>query len=305
MEGSAPPSYIDRMTRALRFTLTTLALSWSLAALFHLAGFKWEGVGSLVGGVIYMWLPALVAMSLAKWVDREPLAEALGARLTLNRWWLVAAVLPGLMAVLAFGLSLLMPGASYDPSAATLIDRYADLIPADKRAEIIQKIDALPIPLFWLTLTQGITMGATLNLPATLGEELGWRGYLTRSLAGLGWLRASLIVGVIWGIWHAPLILMGHNYPQHPEAGVGMMVLFCAAVAPVIGWVRERAGTAWAAAVFHGTLNGTAGVAIVYVRGGDDLHVGVPGLAGILGYAALSAALALWSGRQGRAGDAA
>lgn len=291
------------MNRALRFTLTTLTLSWSLAALFHLAGFKWEGVSSLIGGVIYMWTPALVAIALAKWVDKEPLAEALGTQISPNRWWLVAALLPGALAVLAFGLSLLMPGASYDPSAATMIDRYADLIPPEKRAEIIQKIDALPIPLFWLTLTQGIAMGATLNVPATLGEELGWRGYLTRSLSHLGWLRASLIIGVIWGVWHAPLILMGHNYPQHPEAGVGMMVLFCAAVAPVIGWVRERAGSVWAAAIFHGALNGTGGVAIVYVRGGDDLHVGVPGLAGILGYAAASLAVALWSWRRGRPGD--
>src|SRR3569833_3684495 len=71
----------------------------------------------------------------------------------------------------------------------------------------------------------------TLSLPAgmiwTFGEEFGWRGYLLPRLAGLGGVRAAVVVGVIWGIWHAPLILLDrYSYPGLPYAGIPMMVLF-------------------------------------------------------------------------------
>ena len=46
----------------------------------------------------------------------------------------------------------------------------------------------------------------------------------------MGFLKTSVLTGFIWGVWHAPIILQGHNYPQHPVAGVtglaGFITLF-------------------------------------------------------------------------------
>ena len=42
------------------------------------------------------------------------------------------------------------------------------------------------------------------TLLTTFGEEYGWRGYLLPKLLPLGELQASLLVGVIWGVWHFP-----------------------------------------------------------------------------------------------------
>jgi membrane protease YdiL (CAAX protease family) len=51
------------------------------------------------------------------------------------------------------------------------------------------------------------------NIPFTLGEEYGWRGYLLPRLLPLGEVRATLLVALIWGPWHVPLLLAGLNYP--------------------------------------------------------------------------------------------
>ena len=51
------------------------------------------------------------------------------------------------------------------------------------------------------------------NIPFTLGEEYGWRGYLLPRLLSLGEVRATLLVALIWGPWHVPFLLAGLNYP--------------------------------------------------------------------------------------------
>ena len=94
-------------------------------------------------------------------------------------------------------------------------------------------------------------------------------------------LLARLVVGVVWGLWHAPLILRGHNYPDHPQWGVAMMVLFCVAMSPLYAHVRERAGSLLAPSVMHGTLNATGGT-LILLSGASDLWRGPAGGAGIL-----------------------
>ncbi len=64
------------------------------------------------------------------------------------------------------------------------------------------------------------TLGPLINTLLALGEELGWRGFLLPSLLPLGQWRAILMSGLIWGVWHAPAILQGHNYPSQPVLGV-------------------------------------------------------------------------------------
>lgn len=85
-----------------------------------------------------------------------------------------------------------------------------------------------------------------------------------------------------WGFWHAPLILQGHNYPQHPWAGVFMMTAMTVLLSPLMGYVTLKANSVIAAAIFHGTFNATFGLAILVVKGGNDRTVGVTGLAGLI-----------------------
>jgi len=136
---------------------------------------------------------------------------------------------------------------------------------------------------------------------AAFGEELGWRGFLFRHFAPLGFWRRSAIVGLVWGVWHAPVVLQGQNYRQHPVAGVFGMTAFCMLAAPLLDLARLRGRSVWASSILHGSINATAGFAVILVRGGDDLTIGMTGLAGMVALALVSGALCLADRVRGRA----
>lgn len=122
------------------------------------------------------------------------------------------------------------------------------------------------------------------NAPVMFGEELGWRGYLLPKLMPLGSTWAILISGLIWGIWHAPFILLGHNYPQHPVLGVFLMVGFCVIVGTLIGWSRIKTGSLWPAIIAHGALNGSAGVIVLFAEKDVPFDTALVGIVGITGW---------------------
>ena len=56
-------------------------------------------------------------------------------------------------------------------------------------------------------------MSPIVNIIACLGEEVGWRGFLLPNLLEkFTPIKATLLTGFIWGVWHAPMIAMGYNY---------------------------------------------------------------------------------------------
>ena len=127
-----------------------------------------------------------------------------------------------------------------------------------------------------------LVAGYTINAVFAFGEELGWRGYLLKTLHNKKFLHVSLITGIVWGIWHFPLILLGHNYPQNPVAGVGMMIILCILLSPMMTYIVIKSKSVITAAIFHGSNNAIAGIVILYIVGGNDLTNGITGLAGFL-----------------------
>lgn len=122
-----------------------------------------------------------------------------------------------------------------------------------------------------------------INLLPALGEEIGWRGWLTPQLLPLGVLPTILITGVIWGLWHTPLILLGHNYPHLPGwLAVIFMVAFCTIVGGVLAWLSIRTNSVWPAALGHSTINATAAMPMLFSTepSFDTAHVGIAGTTG-------------------------
>lgn len=129
---------------------------------------------------------------------------------------------------------------------------------------------------------QGLFAGITINALFAFGEELGWRGFLLRQFQDMTFMKASMVIGIIWGIWHEPLILMGHNYPQHPQMGIVMMVVLCTLLTPFLLYITIKSKSVIATSIMHGTMNATAAISIVGIRGGNDLTSGITGVAGFI-----------------------
>jgi membrane protease YdiL (CAAX protease family) len=103
-----------------------------------------------------------------------------------------------------------------------------------------------------------IVIGPFLGLIIAFGEEYGWRGYLQPALLPLGKVKGVLLLGVIWGIWHWPVIWMGYNYPNHPILGSLLMVLFTIVLAFVLAYAVFKGKGIWIAAFLHALNNQAA-----------------------------------------------
>jgi membrane protease YdiL (CAAX protease family) len=99
---------------------------------------------------------------------------------------------------------------------------------------------------------QTVLLTPLLAILVFFGEEYGWRGYLQSELFKLGRVRGALLVGLIWGAWHWPIILMGANYPGHPWLGVLLMTLYSTANAVILSYAVLKSGSILLAAYLHG-----------------------------------------------------
>jgi membrane protease YdiL (CAAX protease family) len=138
-----------------------------------------------------------------------------------------------------------------------------------------------------ISLAQMALIGPIINLVPTMGEELGWRGYLLPKLRTLYPDRkAFLISGVIWGVWHAPIIAMGHNYGTayfgYPWLGILMMIVFCMALGTIEGYASIRMNSAIPAGMIHSAVNAGAALPIYLIQGPYNPIIG-PAITGLVG----------------------
>ena len=151
-------------------------------------------------------------------------------------------------------------------------------------------METLPMPIGTLMLVQcvqGLLLAPILNFVTCFGEEWGWRGYLLPKLKkNLPTLPTLLISGIIWGLWHAPLTAIGHNYgigyPGFPFAGIAMMCVFCTVIGIFMSYVTLKTQSCIPAILAHGAVNGIAAIGIYFTTDGGNPFIG-PAPTGIIG----------------------
>lgn len=141
--------------------------------------------------------------------------------------------------------------------------------------------------LLLITVLQITIIGPVINIIPTLGEELGWRAYLLPKLRLLFSDRGALVItGTIWGLWHAPVIVMGHNYGTsymgYPWLGILMMVVFCVWLGIIEGYAAIKLNSVIPAAMIHSAVNAGAGLAVIMAKSGYNPLLG-PAITGLIG----------------------
>lgn len=259
------------MKKTVLFCLIVFSLSWLAAGIFYICEVDLQSPAGFLFASGYMFFP-LISVIIMQLLYKEPILKDVGISFTINRWWFVAWLGMTLFNLLALGVSTLIPGISFTTESPELQQAVAQL------SEKIPGANAMTM--MFITIFSGLMAGITINAIFSFGEEIAWRGWLMKQFEGKSFLYTAVVIGIIWGVWHFPLILMGHNYPTHPFLGVFMMIVYCIAFTIVMMFIRIKAKSVIAAAIAHGSLNATAGISILYLNGFNDLLAGSTGLAG-------------------------
>ncbi|WP_285663219.1 CPBP family intramembrane glutamic endopeptidase [Actinorhabdospora filicis] len=90
------------------------------------------------------------------------------------------------------------------------------------------------------------------------GEEWGWRGYLMPKLLPWGLWPALLFNGLLWALWHVPLLLRGFNFDDAGVLGIVEMSVSCMLSAIILGWLDLKSGSVWPAVIAHSANNSFA-----------------------------------------------
>ena len=269
---------IDR-PKVLEFLVLAFAIAWIGALLIYLAGIELgTPLWTVLVVVLLMWAPAYAAI-VVQLRRGESIRARCGLVLGRLRWVALAWLAPvGLLAG-TIVVGTMLPGVEFSADYGTFLVEQG--LTDEQIEETMAELDAVPVHPIVLFVLLGLVTGATINALAALGEELGWRGLLLAELAPLGFWKVSVFTGIVWGIWHAPIIVQGYNFPEAPIAGIAMMTLATVALSPVYTYLTVRARTVLAATFLHGSYNGLGAIAIIYLTGAGNLLIAPVGVAGI------------------------
>ncbi len=282
------------------FIALAFGLTWVPGLILTLAGMRYGDALSGFYLMACMLIPALASL-LARAFTKEGfgmMGWGLGAKNGGWKWYLAAFFGPTLCMLLgAVAYFLIFPG-RFDPSGGAMKAALSQAGIAEAQIPLVMGVQ----------LIQGLLLGPIINVPFTLGEELGWRSYLLPKLAGLcGQRKAILLSGLVWGLWHAPMIAMGHNYGTGywgwPVLGILAMVVFCLAMGSFAAFLTFHTGSVWPAAMAHSGLNAITATPVYFALGVNSPFIG-PMMTGLIGgwaLLALGALCYLRSGKEARA----
>ncbi len=257
-----------------------LVLSFGLAWILFLIPMFFGEVGSesrqyasMAAWAVAMWMPGIAAVLVTRFVDKKKISSLNLGKLGPKKYYVWAWLLFPVLSVCTGLLTLALKAGQFDPSFTLIRESMAnapggDILP--------------PWVIALIQIVISLTLAPLFNTLLALGEELGWRGYLLPELLPLGTVKAILLSGAIWGIWHAPAVLQGLNYPSMPVAGAFFMVIFAVLAGAILGWMYLRTRSPWAPALGHGAINATAGISILFLK---DVDITIGGsLTSVIGF---------------------
>jgi uncharacterized protein len=200
--------------------------------------------------LLLMWMPAFASV-----VARLSLREGIRD---------VSFRFGGKVGLRSIGYAVLMPlivgAVAYGTAWATGLVGLSALTPSPEELAMAPSLAPLagwePIPRFLTFIVLYASLGTMNGCISAAGEEIGWRGYMLTRLIAARVPQPLFISGLIWAVWHFPLILSGaYASGPFPLLSAGLFIFTVIGIALVAGVLRLRSGSIWPAIVLHGAWN--------------------------------------------------
>lgn len=223
------------------FIISTTLLTFSLAAVFHFL--EMDMLSPLL-----MFIPLVNGVFVQKVILKRPILglNGLGFRLGKKKYLLLAPLYSFLFIISVYGISFLL-----NPDLFSIEQAYKaiqETVTYNKNASLFTNI-----------LIAGILqllLAPLLNIFIFLGEEVGWRGFLYPSLISVFGRKGLIFGGLIWGVWHTPMIYFYDlNFGDNHHPGLIFMIFFSILAGIILQFIYEKSNSIYSVALMHGMLN--------------------------------------------------
>jgi membrane protease YdiL (CAAX protease family) len=200
--------------------------------------------GSLSWVLALMWTPAAASVVARLWLNEGfgDVSFRVGGR----RGWKaigLALVFPTIIGLVAYGIAWATGLVQFDPKVIKLAAGYV-------------RETASPIAAFMINIVVAATIVTIYSVRTAAGEEIGWRGYMLTRLIDAGLPKPILVSGLIWGLWHVPLILGGvYLVGPPPLLAAVLWMVTATAFSFVFARLRLETGSVWPAITLHSAWN--------------------------------------------------
>lgn len=221
----------------LSFLLISFGLAWGAVFVAHslLGRSMADPLTQLTLALPMAFSPAIAAVVVRRWVTREGFRDAGLAPRVRTAWFYYLLAWIGPVLVLAATVGLATVFGLSDPDLSQL----PQLLPGVRQPWLA----ALPLLLVPLVV-----------MPVFWGEEFGWRSYLQQRVSRRP-VRAALITGIVWSVWHYPLVFTDYADYSSPLLGIVTWTLTIVPQAIILAWLFLRSGSIWVVCLAHAGNN--------------------------------------------------
>jgi membrane protease YdiL (CAAX protease family) len=237
---------MDNSQRTVQKTITYVLITFALSSIFYYLIISFGGLTAVYGVFAsgLMWCPGVAAL-LTQILHHESPRD-LGWSRGKSRYLVWSYLIPVLYASVVYVFVWLTGLGRF--SVVEFVGSFASQF----------GLQHAPI---WITavgyLAVTVTLGTVVSCVAALGEEIGWRGFLVPNLAKLTtYPKVAVISGVIWSIWHYPLLFFAdYNAGTPAWYGVTCFTVMVVGLSFVFAWMRLKSGSLWTAVLLHASHN--------------------------------------------------
>lgn len=222
-----------------------LLLTWSVSSVFYFLIIKSAGTNAAGGNFTsgLMWCPAIGALLTCRYL-RRPIAS-LGWQWGQSRYQVLSYLIPLGYSIVIYAVAWITGIAGLNPiQTGEAFSKYFGLGPMSR-----------PVGA-WLFFLVVATIGVISNCATTLGEEIGWRGFLVPELAKrFSFTATSVLSGVIWALWHVPIIVFAGYNVGTGWYGLAVVSANMIGLCFVLTWLRLKSGSLWTTVILHAASN--------------------------------------------------